>query len=123
MEFDGSLAVVIVVGGIIGRFDSFPVMQLFENGLELFRDGQAEMRGVLQHGHALVGEVEADHGPAQRAAAAYDVQVYDCLLYTSSTPAAKCATARRRATACRIGRTLRTVPIGKFPPQASPLRQ
>ncbi len=35
------------------------------------------MRGVFQHGHAFVGKVEAYHGPAQRAAGAYDVQVYD----------------------------------------------
>ena len=52
-------------------------MQLLKNSLEFLRHGQAEVRSVFQHAHALVGEVEAHHGPAQCAAGAYDVQVYD----------------------------------------------
>ena len=70
-SFFGSLAVVGVVVGIIGRSGRFPIMQLFKDCLELFRDGQAEVRCVFQHGHAFVGKVEAYHGPAQRAAGAY----------------------------------------------------
>ena len=69
--------VIVVSGGINGRGGHFPVVQLFQNSLEFLRHGQAEMRGVFQHAHALVGKVEAYHGPAQRAAGAYDVQVYD----------------------------------------------
>ena len=74
-SFFGSLAVVVVVGGIIWCNWHFPIMQLFQNDLELFRDRQAEVRCVFQHGHAFVGKVEAYHGPAQRAAGAYYVQV------------------------------------------------
>ena len=51
-------------------------MQLREHVLHLVGNGQADMGRVLQQGQALVGEIEANHGAAQRGAGAYDMNIY-----------------------------------------------
>ena len=54
-----------------------PIMELFEYGLELIGNGQANVRRVLQKGKAFVRQVEANDRAAQGAAGANDVNIHD----------------------------------------------
>lgn len=52
-------------------------MKLFQNGLQLVRDGQADVGRVLQQAQALVGQIESDHRAPQRTAGADHMQIND----------------------------------------------
>ena len=43
-------------------------MKLFQNVLQLLRNGQAQMTSIFQKGNPFVGQVEEDHRRAQNAA-------------------------------------------------------
>ena len=44
-----------------------PVVKLLKHRLQLFRDGQAEMGGILKQGYALIRQVEEDHSSPEHA--------------------------------------------------------
>ena len=54
-------------------------MQLFEHGLQLFGNGQTEVRRVLKERYSLVGQIEKDHRRPEYRAGAND----PCVEYVS----------------------------------------
>ena len=58
---------------LVGR--SVLVVKLRKDVAQLVRNGQADMRGILEQAEAFIAHVEADHGPAQSAAGAYNMQI------------------------------------------------
>ena len=52
-----------------------PVVKLLKHGFQFLRDGQSEMRGVLDQGNALIGQVKEDHCGAEHTDAAEHLHV------------------------------------------------
>ena len=50
-------------------------MKLLQNGFQLLRNGQSQVCGVFQQGHALIRQVEENDGSAHHRAAADDTGV------------------------------------------------
>ena len=54
-------------------------MKLLQHGFQLLRDGQSQVCGVFQQGHALVRQVEENDGSTHHRTAADDAGVENIL--------------------------------------------